>query len=173
METNTSEDTGIDDISTINLHDDLNKFPLSEEVSKTLGHSNQLQDILHSPSICTDVSSSDEWVVIDDSFVMVMILSKPWLAKDICVAPQFKGMDDGVMWLFMIRKGISRSRMLRIMMGFAEGTQINFPEAEMIPVTAFRMEPLGEKGVMIVDGEQIESGTIQAEILPSFANIVY
>jgi sphingosine kinase len=171
--TNTSDDTGIDDISTINLHDDLNKFPLSEEVSKTLGYSNKLQDILHAPSICTDVSSLDEWSVIDDSFVMVMILSKPWIAKDICMAPQFEGMDDGVMWLLMIREGISRSRMLRIMMGFRDGSHTNFPEAEMIPVTAVRMEPIGEKGTMVVDGEQIESGTIQAEILPSFANIVY
>ena len=171
--TNTSDDTGIEDISTINLHDDLNKFPLSEEVSKTLGNNNQLQDILHAPSICTDVSSSDEWSVIEDNFIMVMILSKPWVAKDICMVPQLEGLDDGVMWLFMIREGISRSRMLQIMMGFRDGSHTKFPEAEMIPVTAVRMEPIGEKGTMIVDGEQIESGTIQAEILPSFANILY
>ena len=104
---------------------------------------------------------------------MVMVLSKPWLAADICMAPQFNGFDDGVMWLIMVRKGISRRRMLQVMMGFWDGSHLQYPEAEMIPVTAVRLEPQADSGIMMVDGEQIEYGPIQAEVLPSFANIVY
>ena len=104
---------------------------------------------------------------------MVMVLSKPWLAKDVCMAPQFKGLDDGVMWLIMIRQGISCDRMLQLMMSFSDGSHIQFREVEMIPVTAVRLEPKVESGVMMVHGEQIEHGPIQAEVLPSFSNIVY
>ena len=104
---------------------------------------------------------------------MVMLLSKPWATKTICVAPQFNGFNDGVMWLLLIRKGISRKRMLQVMLAFSDGSHSEFPEVEMVPVTAVRLEPLAEKGIMMVDGEQIEAGPIQAEILPSLANIVY
>ena len=165
---NASDDTGIEAGSTTSL-----RFPLSNEVAKGLPCNTKLPDILQESSISSNESLSEEWSTIEDKFVMIMVLSKPWLAKDICMAPQFDGLDDGVMWLFMIRKGISRKRMLQIMIAFWDGGHTKFPEAEMIPVTAVRLEPLAEKGIMMVDGEQIDSGPVQAEILPSFANIVY
>ena len=171
-ETNVSSDTGIEDRSCTNLEglDNCNKFPLSREVSI---NNTKLKDILREPYFCTDEDSTKEWTVTEDKFVMVMAVSKPWMAKDICTAPQFEGLDDGVIWLLMVRKGISRIRMLQVMMSFWDGSHTQYPEAEMVPVTAFRLEPLAEKGIMMVDGEVIESGPIQAEILPSFANIVY
>ena len=170
--TNNSNDTGIEDSSCANLTElsDYNKFPLSREVSF---ENNKLQDILREPAFSTDTQSMKDWTVVEDKFVMVMLLSKPWMAKDICMAPQFHGLDDGVMWLLMIRKGISRKRMLQVMMSFWDGSYSQYQEVEAIPVTAFRLEPLAEKGIMMVDGEEIESGPIQAEVLPSFANIVY
>ena len=172
-ETNISSDTGIEDSSYTNLEglDNCYKFPLSREVS--ISNNIKLNDILREPAFCTSSDSTEDWTVIEDKFVMVMALSKPWMAKDICTAPQFEGVDDGVIWLLMIRKGICRKRMLQVMMSFWDGSHIQYPEVEMVPVTAFRLEPLAEKGIMMVDGEEIESGPIQAEVLPSFANIVY
>ena len=146
-------------------------MPTSVELASV--QPSQLENILQEPPIDTSLSTSDGWNVIEDKFVMVMVLSKPWLAKDVYMAPQFKGLDDGVMWLIMIRHGISRDRMLQLMMSFSDGGHIQFPEVEMIPVTAVRLEPKVESGVMMVDGEQIEHGPIQAEVLPSFSNIVY
>ena len=170
--TTISNDTGIDDGSYAHLEDlaDCRRFPLSREGSV---NNTKLEDILREPAFSSESDSMNDWTIIEDKFVMVMVLSKPWMAKDICMAPQFQGLDDGVMWLLMIRKGISRKRMLQVMMSFWDGSYSQYPEVEAVPVTAVRLEPLAEKGVMMVDGEEIESGPIQAEVLPSFANIIY
>ena len=172
---NTSNDTGIQDGSDSNLGelDSTTTFPLATSITLDSSQSSGLKEILKETPINTNLSTSDGWTTIEDKFVMVMVLSKPWLAADICMAPQFNGFDDGVMWLIMVRKGISRRRMLQVMMGFWDGSHLQYPEAEMIPVTAVRLEPQADSGIMMVDGEQIEYGPIQAEVLPSFANIVY
>ena len=167
-------DDDISEASDSNLVDLDSKsvFPLPTSVELASVQPSQLENILQEPPIDTSLSTSDGWNVIEDKFVMGMVLSKPWLAKDVYMAPQFKGLDDGVMWLIMIRHGISRDRMLQLMMSFSDGGHIQFPEVEMIPVTAVRLEPRVDSGVMMVDGEQIEHGPIQAEVLPSFSNIV-
>ena len=77
------------------------------------------------------------------------------------------------MWTLLIRKGISRRHLFEVLLGLEEGQHVKYPEAEMVPVTEFKLEPLAEKGIMLVDGERIDSGAIQAKILPSFANILY
>lgn len=46
------------------------------------------------------------------------------------------------------------------------------PQAEMIPVTAFRLEPETSGGHMTVDGEVVDYGPIQAELMPSLANVM-
>ncbi len=75
---------------------------------------------------------------------------------------------------------------------FETGRHVDLPGVELIPVKAFRLEPKVEKreeedgsndagkkrkeksagGFMTVDGEQVEYGPIQAEVLPSFVRIV-
>jgi len=58
-------------------------------------------------------------------------------------------------------------------MSFDSGGHVDLPGVEMIPVKAFRIEPEpNDRGHMTLDGEEVEYGPIQAEILPSFVNIV-
>ena len=49
---------------------------------------------------------------------------------------------------------------------------ISLPGVEMIPVRAFRIEPLEERGTMTVDGELVERGVMQASVLPGMVRVV-
>ena len=42
----------------------------------------------------------------------------------------------------------------------------------MIPVRAFRITPLEERGTMTVDGELVERGVMQAAVLPAMVRVV-
>ena len=42
----------------------------------------------------------------------------------------------------------------------------------MIPVRAFRIEPLEDRGYMTVDGEMVPRGVMQASVLPSMVRIL-
>jgi hypothetical protein len=48
------------------------------------------------------------------------------------------------------------------------------PIVEMIPVTAFRLEPESTKssGHITVDGELVDYGPIQSEVMPGMARIL-
>lgn len=44
---------------------------------------------------------------------------------------------------------------------------------DMIPVKAFRIEPMeGTNGHITVDGEEVDYGPLQAEIFPSLATVM-
>ena len=49
---------------------------------------------------------------------------------------------------------------------------IFLPGVEMIPVRAFRITPLEERGTMTVDGELVERGVMQAAVLPAMVRVV-
>ena len=53
-----------------------------------------------------------------------------------------------------------------------DGSHINIPGVEMIPVEAFRVEPSGKTGYLTVDGEVIPWGPLQAQVLPSKGRII-
>ncbi|CAD7006083.1 unnamed protein product [Ceratitis capitata] len=42
----------------------------------------------------------------------------------------------------------------------------------MVPVTAFRIEPYDNEGILTVDGERIEFGPLQAEMLPGVVHVM-
>lgn len=58
------------------------------------------------------------------------------------------------------------------MLGLSSGTHVNVPQAELIPVSAFRLEPQSPGSYVTVDGENIEYGPLQAEIIPGMASVM-
>lgn len=48
------------------------------------------------------------------------------------------------------------------------------PGVDMIPVKAFRIEPMegANNGHITVDGEEVDYGPLQAEIFPSLASVM-
>uniref|UniRef100_A0A1Q3G0Z1 sphingosine kinase n=1 Tax=Culex tarsalis TaxID=7177 RepID=A0A1Q3G0Z1_CULTA len=116
----------------------------------------------------------DTWKSLSGEFVMVHAAYQTHLSTDCFFAPLSK-LNDGIIWLLIIKAGASRAQLLSFMLGLGSGTHIPTQDNEyiqMVPVTAFRIEPVGTTGHMTVDGEDVEYGPIQAEIFPSLARVM-
>ncbi|KFB52893.1 AGAP006995-PA-like protein [Anopheles sinensis] len=124
------------------------------------------------PALTASVPES--WQSITGDFVMVHAAYQTHLSTDCYFAPQSR-LNDGIIWLLIIRAGVSRSQLLSFLLGLSSGTHIPVQANEhiqMVPVTAFRIEPAGTTGHMTVDGENVECGPIQGEIFPSLAKVM-
>ncbi|XP_059471901.1 sphingosine kinase 2-like isoform X2 [Neocloeon triangulifer] len=123
------------------------------------------------PSLTQPVPSN--WTVIEGEFVMVHASYQSHIGADGYIAPDARP-DDGVIWLVVIRAGASRSQLLQFLLGLSSGSHIHMPIVEMIPVTAFRLEPENVKstGHITVDGELVDYGPIQAEVMPGMSRIL-
>ena len=113
-----------------------------------------------------------DWVTIEDDFVLVLAIYHTHLAQDMLVAPDAR-LSDGVIHLSMVRAPISRVRLVKLFNAMQDGTASDDPSVEMVRVSAFRLEPLGrQQGAMNVDGEAVNNGPIQAQVLPSMARVM-
>ncbi|CAH1992173.1 unnamed protein product [Acanthoscelides obtectus] len=111
------------------------------------------------------------WKCIEGRFVMVHASYQSHLGEECLFAPEAR-LDDGKIWLLIVKAGTSRSQLLHFLLGLSTGahaTASQNPEGiQLFPVNAFRIEPnMTENGYMTVDGEHVEYGPIQAEIFPS------
>lgn len=112
------------------------------------------------------------WVTIEDDFTLVGAVYQSHLAKDNLMAADAT-LSDGIIHLVIIKATISRLRLAQVFTRLETGLQTDDPSTELIRVRAFRLEPLTTKGgLMTVDGEVIDHGPIQAQVLPSMARIM-
>ncbi|XP_012283324.1 sphingosine kinase 2 [Orussus abietinus] len=112
------------------------------------------------------------WTQVQGEFVMVHAAYQSHLGQDCFFAPRAK-LADGIIWLLIIRAGITRASLLQFLLGLSTGTHLTCPGVEMIPVKAFRIEPMeGTVGHLTVDGEQVDYGPIQAEVFSSLATVM-
>uniref|UniRef100_T1H2Z1 Uncharacterized protein n=1 Tax=Megaselia scalaris TaxID=36166 RepID=T1H2Z1_MEGSC len=107
-------------------------------------------------------------------YVMVHATYQTHLSSDVFFVPSSK-LSDGIIWLVIIKAGVTRPALLNFMMGLSSGTHL--PDKEhnffkVIPVTAFRIEPTGSDGILTVDGERVDYGPIQGEVCPSLAKVM-
>jgi sphingosine kinase len=72
----------------------------------------------------------------------------------------------------MIRAGIPKSALVNLFLTFETGDHVNSPYVEVVKVLAFRLEPLGMEGNIMVDGEHVDYGPIQGQVLPGIARIM-
>jgi len=113
-----------------------------------------------------------DWVTVEDDFVLVIAVSISHIAQDLIVAPS-SSLDDGVIYLAMIRAPISRLHVLKLFLAMQDGSADGDPGVEVVRVGAFRLEPLGPRlGTLMVDGEMVDYGPIQAQVLPSMARVM-
>uniref|UniRef100_T1JKM2 DAGKc domain-containing protein n=1 Tax=Strigamia maritima TaxID=126957 RepID=T1JKM2_STRMM len=119
---------------------------------------------LNQPIPCT-------WMSLEDSFLLVYVVYQTHIGSEVFFAPSAR-LDDGIMWLLTVRKGVSRKQLLSFMLSLESGEHTRCPFVGMIPVRAVRIEPFTDSGHMTVDGENVECGPMQAEVLPSLARIM-
>ncbi|CAK9818794.1 Sphingosine kinase 2 [Anthophora plagiata] len=122
------------------------------------------------PALTSEVSSS--WTQIQGEFVMVHAAYQSHLGQDYFFAPRAK-LADGIIWLVIVKAGITRANLLQFLLGLNNGTHLTRSGIDMIPVKAFRIEPEeGANGYITVDGERVDYGPLQAEIFPSLASVM-
>ena len=111
------------------------------------------------------------WVTVEDDFILVGAVYQSHLAKDNLMAPEAR-LSDGVIHLVFTRGTISRRQMIQMFASLEDGLKVQNSSTETFKVRAFRLEPLTLNGMMTVDGEKVDYGAIQAEVLPSVARVM-
>jgi sphingosine kinase len=114
------------------------------------------------------IADRGEWKVIEDEFIFIWGMNTAWAAHDMNVTPHAQ-INDGAMDVLVMRKGASRLEILQALLRCGKGEHLDLPHIEYYKVTAFRLEPLTDKGILVVDGEPVEYLPIEMEIIPRLA----
>jgi len=113
-----------------------------------------------------------DWVTREGDFVGVTAMYVSHMSDDM-IGARSSTLDDGIIYLSMIRAPMSRLRLMRLYKAMQDGTTASYPGVERVRVNAFRLEPLGpQQGNLAVDGELVDYGPIQAQVLPSMARVM-
>ncbi|XP_078317346.1 sphingosine kinase 1-like isoform X2 [Crassostrea virginica] len=190
-------DQTTEDISGLEVHDNV-KFDLDEtdncfssslpngnhvnEDNASIGSENAYEEMVHTlnndgtPIKATLLSPLKEdipsnWVTIEDEFISACALYQPYLGPDNLTSPESR-LNDGQIHLLMIRAGIPKSVLVNLFLSFETGDHVSSPYVEMVKVLAFRLEPMGTEGNIMVDGEHVDYGPIQGQVLPGIARIM-
>ena len=115
----------------------------------------------------------DNWITIEDDFVTVCGTYQTHLGSDVIMAPDAR-FSDGIIHLCIVRAGIQKGELIQLMGMLEKGTHIDHPSPhiELVKVLAFRLEPQGREGIIMVDGEKVDSDSLQAQVLPGLANLM-
>ncbi|XP_017045554.1 sphingosine kinase 1 [Drosophila ficusphila] len=126
------------------------------------------------PGLQVPLAGTEGWVCEEGDFVMVHAAYTTHLSSDVFFAPESR-LDDGLIYLVIIRSGVSRHQLLNFMLSLNTGTHLPVGEDPFIKVVAcraFRIEPSSSDGILVVDGERVEYGPIQAEVMPGLINVM-
>lgn len=119
----------------------------------------------------TKVTQQDQWQVIEDDFILFWAMNATWAAHDLKVAPHAK-FSDGAMDVLLIRKGASRKQVLSAFLRCATGEHISLPYVEYYKVRRFHLEPLTQKGILVLDGEQLDYSPVRIEVIQGLARMI-
>ncbi|KAH8398766.1 hypothetical protein KR222_002973 [Zaprionus bogoriensis] len=126
------------------------------------------------PALEEPLPASAGWQVEEGEFIMMHAVYQSHLGIDCHFAPKAQ-LNDGKIHLILIRGGISRPHLLSFLYNMSTGNHLpeqNTGYIKVLPVRAFRLEPHDNHGIITVDGERIEFGPLQAEILPGIARVM-
>lgn len=120
-----------------------------------------------------------DWLVIEDTFVFFLATYLPLISPDFMNSKETT-FNDGHIHLTLIKQGISKTGMLKVLTSAETASHLDDEHVEYIKVKAFRLEPLPgddqggaeSEGVLMVDGERLPYGPLQAEIMPGLANVL-
>lgn len=132
----------------------------------------ELEDSLLVP---LDQPIPSHWTVVpEDQFVLVLALYQSHLAADLFTAPMVKSLGEGNINLFYATSRLSRGSLLKLFLSMEKGTHLDteIPHLTHVPVTAFRVEPFQNTGIMTVDGEVIPCGPIQGQIHRGLGSVI-
>ncbi|CAG2104674.1 unnamed protein product [Medioppia subpectinata] len=114
---------------------------------------------------------TDHWVTVEDTFVQIYSSFQSHINSTAVFAPAAT-LDDGLIWLLFIRGSVSRKQVIQFLLALEKGKHPTLPYITFLPVRAFRIEPYANVGRITVDGELVESGPVQAQVVPRMAAIL-
>ena len=109
-----------------------------------------------------------KWQVIEDEFIFIWAMNTAWAAHDMNVTP-YAQLNDGAMDVLIMRKGTPRWEILQALLRCGKGEHLDLPHMEYYKVRAFRLEPLTDKGILVVDGEPVDYSPIDLKVIPNLA----
>jgi len=118
------------------------------------------------PPLNEPLPENEGWITSEDDFILFWSSQVTHAGEQMFHAPNCK-INDGVFHIFIVRGNVSRFRMALIALAMDHGGHINMPGVEFIECCAYRLEPKTPGSFNDLDGEVIESGPIQAAVLPS------
>ena len=130
-----------------------------------------------SGSSVTDINKLENhnksgWKVIEDGFMLLTIINTRNASFDMLFAPDALP-DDGSIYALVVRKGISRWKMIQIFLAFERGTHINFKEMEIYKIDAAEYLPADTDACAGVSGEVLPSGKLTVNVEPRCLSFVY
>jgi sphingosine kinase len=111
---------------------------------------------------------SPSWQVMEDDFIFLWAMNTPWAAHDMNVTP-YASLSDGAIDVLVMRQGTSRWELLQALLRCGKGQHLDLPHMEYYKVSAFKLEPLTDKGILVVDGEPVEYSAIEMKVMPNLA----
>lgn len=150
------------------------------DAEKTTDNSDEIRSkFKYLPPI--DQSIPNNWLTIEENFVLFLVTYLPLISSDFLASPEAT-FNDGEMHVIFIKQGITKSELLKLFTKTENGEHLKSDLVEYVKVKAFRLEPIGlvnndqvqtsNRGIMMVDGEIVPTGVIQAEIMPSMGKIL-
>ena len=94
----------------------------------------------------------------------------PWAAHDMNVTPHAR-LNDGLMDVLVMRKPTSRIELLTALLRCGQGKHLSLPHMEYYKVRSFRLEPLTNDGILVVDGEPVDYSPIAMQVIPGLATV--
>ena len=110
------------------------------------------------------------WVTEVGQYLLVYAINLCLLDPVNLLAPK-STVDDGIMWLVIVRSSIQRKDMVDWLMNMKTGGHVNKPGVEMIPIRAFRIDPIRPPGYLSIDGESCKFGPVQGQLLAKRARL--
>ena len=133
---------------------------------------NNQRDITSSGESQNNILNQEEkWQVIEDDFIIFWAMNVPWAAYNIKAAPSAH-LSDGAMDVLVIRKGIKKRQLLKTFLSLATGEHISFSHLEYYKVTAFKLEPLSDRDILAIDGEQVPNLPIEVKVLGGVGTVL-
>jgi sphingosine kinase len=111
-----------------------------------------------------------DWAVVEDDFILFWAAQCSHAAVDTFNSPMSK-VNDGVFQIMVIRAPCSRYKVAKALLSLASGTHTSMDAVEFIECVAYRLEPLSSGSYNDLDGERIEDGPVQANVLPSVVQV--
>ncbi len=112
-----------------------------------------------------------EWQVIEDEFLLFWAMNAAWANHSMKPAP-YAQLADGAMDVLLVRRGASRLDLLSAFLRCAKGEHIFLPCMEYYKVRCFRLEPLTDRGILAIDGEQVNYSPIEMKVIKGLAQVM-